>query len=200
MTDHQYHFISDWRVRGTVEEVTDIFRRGGDLSRWWPATYLESKEVDPGDSTGLGYTVDLHSKSFLPYTIRWRAKAIEVNHPYGYTIETSGDFVGRGTWTFKQDGEWVDITYDWQIRADKPLLRHGAFLLKPLYEFNHRWAMTRGEESLKIELERRYAKTPEERARIPMPPGPTQLSPLTFLVGLGAIVAGLVFILTRLLR
>jgi len=30
-----------------------------------------------------------------------------------------------------------------------------------------------GEESLKLELLRRRAKTSEERTRIPMPPGPT---------------------------
>jgi hypothetical protein len=33
--------------------------------------------------------------------------------------------------------------------------------------------MAKGEESLRLELARRRAQTPEERARIPAPPGPT---------------------------
>ena len=69
----------------------------------------------------------------------------------------SGDFDGRGVWTFEQDGAFVDITYDWRLSAEKPLLRNLSFLLKPLFEANHRWAMAQGEESLKLELARRRA-------------------------------------------
>jgi hypothetical protein len=31
-------------------------------------------------------------------------------------------------------------------------LRYGSFLFKPIFAANHRWAMARGEESLKREL------------------------------------------------
>jgi hypothetical protein len=51
----------------------------------------------------------------------------------------------------------VDISYDWRIRADKPLLRTLSFLLKPVFSANHRWAMAQGEASLKRELVRRHA-------------------------------------------
>ncbi len=48
--------------------------------------------------------------------------------------------------------------------TNKPLLKHLSFLFWPLFAFNHNWAMARGEEILKLELARRRAKTPEERA------------------------------------
>ena len=70
-----------------------------------------------------------------------------------------GDFVGTGVWTLVQHGEVVDVQYDWRIRADKPLLRYGTFVMRPIFSANHRWAMARGEESLKLELQRRHAKT-----------------------------------------
>lgn len=38
------------------------------------------------------------------------------------------------------------------------------------YHFVDRWTMRRGEESLKLELLRRRAKSTEELARIPPPP------------------------------
>ena len=81
-----------------------------------------------------------------------------------------GDFVGTGVWTLTQNGDVVDVRYDWRIRADKPLLRYGSFIFRPIFSANHRWAMARGEESLNLELMRRRAKTPAEREAVPSPP------------------------------
>jgi len=79
----------------------------------------------------------------------------------------------RGIWKLEQQGEWVNVVYDWKIRADKPLLRTFSFLLKPVFSANHHWAMRMGEKSLKLELMRRHTTTLKERALIPPPPGPT---------------------------
>lgn len=86
-------------------------------------------------------------------------------------IMAKNHYHGRGIWTFEQDGIWVNVTYDWKIRADKPLLKALSFIMKPIFSANHRWAMARGEESLKLELARRRASTPHELALIPSPPG-----------------------------
>lgn len=45
----------------------------------------------------------------------------------------------------------------WRVSAAKPLLRYLSFLLKPVFAANHRWAMKKGEESLRIEIARRKA-------------------------------------------
>ena len=37
--------------------------------------------------------------------------------------------------------EWVNIIYDWRIRANKPLLRYLSFIMKPIFSANHHWAM-----------------------------------------------------------
>ncbi|MEA2583292.1 MAG: hypothetical protein QOF33_1377, partial [Thermomicrobiales bacterium] len=55
------------------------------------------------------------------------------------SIETCGDFAGRGVETFVQDGPLVDIHFDYRVAADKPLLRYLSPLLKPNFAFNHRW-------------------------------------------------------------
>ncbi|MBO0880967.1 MAG: hypothetical protein J2P17_11615, partial [Mycobacterium sp.] len=91
----------------------------------------------------------------LPYTLRWQFRVTDRQPPHGFSLEASGDLVGRGVWTLWQDGPFALVEYDWRVRADKPLLRYGSFLLKPLFAANHRWAMARGEESLKEELVRR---------------------------------------------
>ncbi len=157
MNSNDYHFITHWRVKSTLEEINDILGDVPDLVRWWPAVYLDVEIIEQGNEDGVGQVVRLYTKGFLPYTLRWSFRITAVNTPYGFTLEAWGDFNGRGIWTFEQDGEWVNITYNWRIRADKPLLRYLSFLLKPVFSANHHWAMNKGLESLKVELARRQA-------------------------------------------
>jgi hypothetical protein len=173
MTGNQYHFITTWRVKATLQDVNDIIGNAPDLPRWWPAVYLEVKELEQGDEHGIGKVVDLYTKGWLPYTLRWQFRVTESRYPHGFALEAWGDFVGCGIWTFEEDGACVNITYDWSIRADKPLLRYFSFIMKPIFSANHRWAMQKGLESLQLELARRHARTPDEQARIPLPPQPT---------------------------
>lgn len=177
MPGNDYHFITHWQVQSATQEVFEILCDAPDLVRWWPSVYLEVEELEPGDENGVGKVVSLYTTGWLPYTLRWQFRVTEARVPHTFTLEAWGDFVGRGVWTLEQDGPWVNITYEWQVRADKPLLRALSFILKPVFSANHRWAMARGEESLKLELARRHAATPEERARIPAPPGPTPITP-----------------------
>jgi hypothetical protein len=171
MASHDYHFISRWRIEGAVDEIASVLSDPLGLPRWWPSVYLEVKELEPGDpKTRVGRVIELFTKGWLPYTLRWKFRVTESRHPHGWTLEAFGDFEGRGVWTLAQDGAQADVTYDWRIRAEKPLLRYLSFVLKPIFSLNHRWAMARGEESLRLELRRRHAKSDEERAQIPPPP------------------------------
>lgn len=195
MSANEYHFVTTWRVEGTVDEVADVLSDAPDLPRWWPAVYLDAEETRPGDEDGIGKEVSLYTTGWLPYTLRWQFRVTESDYPNGFTLEAWGDFVGRGEWTLEQDGDRVDVTYDWRIRAEKPLLRHLSPLLRPVFGANHRWAMARGEESLRLELDRRAAAD-DERDRVPQPPGPTTLRSfvvpaalaLVTILGLGAVV------------
>jgi hypothetical protein len=74
------------------------------------------------------------------------------------SVRARGDLDGRGEWRFRQDGEWVVATYDWTVLAAKPWMAVLAPLLKPVFAWNHRWAMQRGFEGLERELERRATR------------------------------------------
>ena len=200
MAPNDYHFITRGRVQSSLEEISEIIADGPDLVRWWPSVYLDVKQIQPGDERGMGRVISLYTKGWLPYTLRWQFRVVEDHYPHGFTLQAWGDFVGRGIWTFGQDGPWVDITYDWKIQADKPLLRYFSFLIKPVFSANHHWAMRKGEESLKLELARRRASTPEELARIPAPPTPTTTSPVPLLLGTAAILSLLAGLIARRLR
>lgn len=168
-----YEFLTVWRVAGTIEEVRAVLADAESLPRWWPAVYLSVTLVEEGGADGVGRAVVLHTKGWLPYTLRWTLTITEPITDTGFALAASGDLEGAGQWTFLQDGPEVVITYDWRVRAAKPLLARLSWLLKPGFSANHHWAMTKGEESLALEMRRRRATTEAERALVPPPPPTT---------------------------
>lgn len=173
MPTNDYHFIDRWRVEGDVKEVADILEDAESLPRWWGSVYFDVKEIEPGGEHGIGRVVGLRAGGWLPYTLRINFRTIESRYPHGFTMDATGDLEGRGIWTFEQEGPFVNVTYDWTIRANKPIVEKLSFLLKPIFRANHNWTMSRGEASLKLELLRRRAQTDEERGRVRAPPRPS---------------------------
>ena len=164
-----YEFFTEWRVAGTVEEVKDVLGDAEALPRWWPSVYLKVDVREEGGAGGVGRVLDLHTKGWLPYTLRWTLRITEPLTDEGFALEATGDLEGTGRWRFAQDGPEVVVTYDWRISATKPLLRRLAWLLKPAFAANHRWAMRMGRESLALELRRRRGGG----STVPPPPPPT---------------------------
>src|SRR6185369_18044773 len=132
---NDYHFVTRWAIPGTCQDVSEVLGNPLDLPRWWPSVYLKVEEIRPPDARGFGRRVRLLTKGRLPYTLRWEFEVVDSRHPHGFTIEASGDFAGRGVWTFAQrapvvdDVDVVDVTFEWRIRAEKPLLRYLSFVL-----------------------------------------------------------------------
>jgi hypothetical protein len=131
----------------------------------------------PEPGPGIPRPVSLHTKGWLPYTLRWTLTVTEPVTRSGFALTAAGDLNGTGRWTFEPDGPETVVTYDWRVSAAKPLLRRLSWLLKPAFAANHRWAMARGQESLALELRRRRAAGitgPGPGAHpVPPPPGPT---------------------------
>src|ERR1051325_9532160 len=173
MPDNAYHFVDRWRVEGDIKAVADILEDALALPRWWGSVYFDVKEIEPGEKHGTGKLISLHAGGWLPYTLRINFRTVESRYPHGFSMDATGDLEGRGIWTFAQDGPFVNVTYDWTIRANKPIIEKFSFLLKPIFRSNHNWTMRRGEESLRLELLRRRAKSDGDLANIPAPPRPS---------------------------
>ncbi|MFD1214130.1 SRPBCC family protein [Arthrobacter sp. GCM10027362] len=167
-----YEFRTVWRVPGTVAQVREVLADLPSLPAWWPSVYLEARVLDPGAADGSGRTAVLHTKGWLPYTLRWTMTVTEAAAS-GYALRAEGDLAGSGRWTFEQDGPEAVAAYHWQVTVNKPLLRRTSWLLRPAFAANHRWAMARGQESLALELRRRQAPDAAARALVPAPPGPS---------------------------
>ena len=181
MPANEYHFVTTWRVPATREEIAAILGDAEGLARWWPSVYLRVRVEAPGDERGLGKVVELWTKGFLPYTLRWQFEVTRSDPPHGFRLEARGDFVGTGIWTLTPvraaadaRGPLTNVTYDWTVVAEKGVLKTFSTVMKPIFSANHHWAMRRGEESLRLELARRQvARDPLLSTAIKAPPGPT---------------------------
>jgi hypothetical protein len=163
-----YQFVTTWRLRATREEVYRILEDVDALAEWWPAVYLDVKVREQGQPGGIGKLVELYTKGWLPYSLRWQFRVTATDFPSGFALRAIGDFVGEGVWDFQQEGDNCVVRYDWRISAEKPLLRRLTWLLRSLFSANHEWAMRKGFESLELEIRRRRGEQ-----NVPPPPGPT---------------------------
>lgn len=152
MRANDYIFLSHWKVQGRPDEVYTILIDVPAYLRWWPEVYLAVQPLAPPGKDGLGQSCRLLTRGKLPYRLRWDACIVETRRPYGFTIEAAGDLVGRGVWTFTEQGNDLKLAFDWHLRAEKELIKSFSFVFKPIFRWNHRWAMARGEEGLRREI------------------------------------------------
>ena len=164
-----YRYVNHWRVLGPIDEVAAVLRDATSYPRWWPSVYLA---VEPfTDAAGVERR-RVRSQGFLPYAIEFVAHVVDERLPHAFSVVAEGEMQGRGDWQLEADGEWVDVTYRWQVTANKMLWRTTSWAMRPLFEANHDWAMDRGEESLKLELARRRATSEAECNAVAPPPPP----------------------------
>ena len=78
----------------------------------------------------------------------------EVDPPNRIQVRATGDFNGRAIWTLTPEAEGTLVLLDWEIMADMAFVRYFSPLLKPLFEWNHRWSMEKGEEGLRLQMAR----------------------------------------------
>jgi uncharacterized protein YndB with AHSA1/START domain len=194
MSANDYHLESTWRVLGTPEECYDIIAAADRTPEWWPAAFAEVLTIEKGDENGLGSIVRMTTQGYLPYTLHWHLRVTDVVPNAKISFKVWGDFEGEGEWTFVEDDAWCDVGFDWTISVKKGIVRYLSFLGRPIFISNHRWAMARGEESLRIELAKRHADSDVARASLPEPPQKTHLD-FALPAAIGASVVG--FLLLR---
>ncbi len=175
----KYHFVTHWVMPATCDNIYRTLENAEDLTRWWPSVYLDVLTREKGGSNGVGKVVELYTKGWLPYTLRWKFRVTHTDFPNGFAFEAFGDFVGKGVWSFSAapqsspENPMCAITFDWEISVDKALIKWFTPIFRPIFSANHEWAMARGAESLQIELRRQKAQTDAEKHLIPEPPSPS---------------------------
>ena len=152
MASHDYHLVTRWRFQTSAEAVFALISRPLEFPRWWGSVYLKAEVVEKGDAAGIDRLVHFVTKGALPYRLRWGARTLSMVPNQRIDIRASGDFEGDGIWLLEEDGIFVDVIFDWRVRAEKTLIRQFSWLFRPLFKSNHRWAMEQGRRGIEREL------------------------------------------------
>lgn len=154
MPANHYHFVTDWLLPAPREAVWPLLADATTYPAWWPGVYLEVIVEDGPTGVAVGRRTRFHTRGFLPYHLFWTAEVVEVDAPATLAIRAHGDFEGQGRWILTPHATGTRATLDWELDADKPLLRWLSPVARPIFAANHRWMMARGEDGLKAYLAR----------------------------------------------
>lgn len=116
--------------------------------------YIAATIIEHGDERGVGQVVDLTTRGFLPYVLRWRLRISDSHEPLYFAFTAWGDLVGHGSWKIFQQGSRVTLLLDWNVRVEQAVVRLLPRVFRPLIIQNHVWSMAKGEIGLQVELHR----------------------------------------------
>ena len=136
----EYVFVDEWDVAAPPATVYDVVVDARTYPAWWKPVYLAVE----GDERETHH----HFKGRLPYTLKMRARLVEEDRPHRFEVEVTGDLRGHGRWTFVPIEGGTHVRWDWEVYADRPLLRYLTPILRPLFRWNHSWAVKRAIEGL----------------------------------------------------
>ncbi len=147
----EYVFVDEWDVAAPAEAVFDLLADARTYPSWWRPVYLEAESDGPPE---LGRESRQHFKGRLPYHLRTRSTITVFKPPRLIGADVVGDLRGRGLWTLTPTAARTHVRFDWQVFADKPLLRLLTPALRPLFRWNHVWAIARAQEGLEPAAQR----------------------------------------------
>lgn len=133
-----YVFVDQWDVAAPPQAVFDAIADARSYPKWWRPVYLDVTADGP---PRLGSASRQHFKGRLPYHLHTRTVISEFNPPRTVSADVDGDLRGRGTWTLTPSEAGTHVRFDWRVHADRRLLRLLTPVLRPLFRWNHNWAI-----------------------------------------------------------
>jgi uncharacterized protein YndB with AHSA1/START domain/mannose-6-phosphate isomerase-like protein (cupin superfamily) len=142
----EYRFVDEWDVAAPREAVYRAISDGRTYPDWWKPVYIS---VDADGEPAVGKESRQHFKGRLPYHLHTRSRITRLEPPHIIEAAVDGDLRGHGKWTLTDiDYGGTHVRFDWQVFADKPLLRVLTPILRPAFRWNHAWAIARAREGL----------------------------------------------------
>lgn len=146
-----YHFITRWKVQAPVAEVWAEINNPEAWPSWWP--YVRSVSlIQAGDENGVGSIRRFEWSSALPYSLAFDLQTTVVEKFKRLEGEASGELEGTGIWIFEEEEDWTFVRYDWIVKTNKWWMNLLAWLLRPLFAWNHDKVMEAGRKGLERRL------------------------------------------------
>jgi uncharacterized protein YndB with AHSA1/START domain/quercetin dioxygenase-like cupin family protein len=143
--DNEYLFVDEWDVAAPPQAVFDAIADARTYPRWWTPVYID---VDADGPPVLGKESRQHFKGRLPYHLHTRSTITRLEPPHVVQGDVEGDLRGRGTWTLTPTATGTHVRFDWRVYAGRKLLRALTPVLRPVFRWNHNWAIARAMDGL----------------------------------------------------
>ena len=154
---NEYAFVDEWDVAAPIASVFAALEDGRTYPDWWRPVYLA---VDSDGPSRLGHSSAARFKGRLPYRLTTRTTTVRHEPPHVLAGDVEGHLRGRGTWTLSdREGGGTHVRFDWRVAADRPFLRVLTPVLRPVFRWNHAWAIARARDGLEPFAQRLAAAT-----------------------------------------
>jgi hypothetical protein len=152
MATNYYVFVDKFVAPCDVETAYQYIKQIEDYPRWWGKVYKKIVKLKdaPPDTPGAKHLVTFGG--FLPYTLTIESEVTHIERLRRIEFDASGDLEGKGVWQFKPVAGGTEITFDWRVAANKPVIRAFSFLLKPLFKANHAYCVRKANEGIRKDL------------------------------------------------
>jgi uncharacterized protein YndB with AHSA1/START domain len=154
----EYVFVDEWDVAAPVDAVFDALADGRTYPEWWKPVYIWVEGDGPPE---VGRVTKQHFKGRLPYTLKTTSEIVSIDPPNRVEAKVVGDLAGVGIWTLTPNDAGTHVQFDWRVNADRPFIRFLTPVLRPLFRWNHNWAIARAMEGLEPYAQRVSATPPE---------------------------------------
>ena len=146
LASREYLFVDEWDVAAPRASVFAAISDARTYPTWWKPVYID---VDADGDAEVGKVSRQHFKGRLPYHLRTTSTITRLEPPHIVEADVDGDLRGHGTWTLTDGSDGgTHVRFDWQVFADKPVLRMLTPILRPAFRWNHAWAIARAREGL----------------------------------------------------
>jgi uncharacterized protein YndB with AHSA1/START domain len=141
----EYVFIDEWDVEAPIEAVFNALADTRTYPDWWKPVYIQ---VDADCGPAVGCVSKQLFKGRLPYQLKTTSEIVRMDPPRELEVKVEGDLSGRGIWTLTPSNGRVHVRFDWRVNADRGFIRVLTPVLRPLFRWNHNWAIKRAMEGL----------------------------------------------------
>lgn len=165
-----FEVTTRWWLDASPVELTAVALEPELLDRWCSSVFMYGELIDRGAPDGLGMTLRLHTKGFLPHSFFFVARIVDVIPDRFMRVAVTGDFEGVGDVSLMPDGDGCQFELRWRIALKHPWLRPMMRTFQWVFVRNHKWAMRHTCRQLEEEVHRRRepgSQITAERATFP---------------------------------
>jgi hypothetical protein len=147
----QYSFITKWQLQAPINDVWNAIYESEDWPLWWKSV-KSVNEIEKGDEQGIGSVRVYKMKTAFLYQLIFQLKVTDRSDHQFLKGKAIGDLEGTGSWVFTEQAGICFVECHWHVRTNIAWMNWLAFLLEPVFRYNHTLVMRDGARSLARKL------------------------------------------------